>query len=336
MRLALRFDMRSPEFGAPTADLYSAALDISEWVERQGFDRIYFAEHHFAEDGYCPSPIVQASSVAARTSRVELRLSALLVPLRHPIQTAEELAVLDNISRGRLAVTLGLGYRPNEFGMYGVELSDRVRLLEEAVGVFRQAWTGEPFEFRGKPALVRPTPHRPGGPTLYVGGTTPASARRAARLDARYDPAPSYGDTPDLWEIYRREMEQRGHQVAERPMAPGPRFLHVTHDPDKDWELVGPYLLHQTNVYDKWRLEASNSDFTHPYSASEDCEALKHNPAFAVLTPDECVKLAESLGEHSELVFHPLVSGLPPEIGWRGLHLFVDEVLPRLKEKRLV
>jgi alkanesulfonate monooxygenase SsuD/methylene tetrahydromethanopterin reductase-like flavin-dependent oxidoreductase (luciferase family) len=337
MRLAMRFDMRAPDFGAPAAELYAASLDMAEWADQVGFDAILFSEHHGADDGYCPAPIVHASAVAARTRRIELRLSALLVPLRHPVQTAEELAVLDIVSDGRAAVTLGLGYRPFEFAMYGRDMSGRVAALEAAVELFGRAWTGEPFEVDGVPALVRPVPVQKPGPPLFLAGTTPASARRAARLGVGYDPAPSYDARSLLYDVYERERARLGLPAPPPYLRPGPRFLFVTDDPEGDWDRHLPHLAHQTNSYAQWRRESNADDvLTSPWKGVTSLDEVRADPAFAVLTPEQTLALADDLGPQSELVFHPLIGGTPPQLAWRGLRAFAEEVLPELRARGLV
>src|SRR5262245_46012056 len=143
MELALRYDMRAPSFGAPPAALYRAAVEMSAWGDRLGFDTVYIAEHHGADDGYCPSPIVLGSAIAGATSHVVIHLSALLPVMHNPIRLAEDLAVLDLVSGGRTALTLGLGYRPHEYAMFGVRKSQRVAVFDRTVEIMSQAGTGE-------------------------------------------------------------------------------------------------------------------------------------------------------------------------------------------------
>src|SRR5258706_14762347 len=99
MRLSLRYDMRAPAVGAPVEVLYATALDQCEWADKLGFDTVYLAEHHGADDGYSASPMVQAASIAGRTSGMRIHLSALLPVLHNPLRLAEDLATLDIISR---------------------------------------------------------------------------------------------------------------------------------------------------------------------------------------------------------------------------------------------
>ena len=205
MRLALRYDMRAPAIGAPAEALYPAAIEQCAMADGAGFDTVYLAEHHGAEDGYCPAPIVLASAIAGRTTRMTLHFSALVAVLHHPLQLAEELAVLDLISGGRIELTLGIGYRQQEYDMFAIPKAKRVPILEEMIGILEQAWTGEPFDFRGLTVVTRPRPVQRPRPPLYIGGSTEASARRAARLGDNFLPA-----TPQLFDLYAEECERLG------------------------------------------------------------------------------------------------------------------------------
>ena len=127
MRYALRYDMRAPDFGAPAAALYAASIEQVAWADHLGFGTVYLAEHHGADDGYCPAPMFQASAMLAVSERIRVHFSALLAVLHDPIRLAEDLAVLDLLGRGRVDVTLGLGYRPHEYRMFGVDQKRRVK-----------------------------------------------------------------------------------------------------------------------------------------------------------------------------------------------------------------
>src|SRR5262245_28590541 len=172
--------MRAPAFGAPARELYAAALDQVQWADGLGFDTVGLGEHHASPDGYNPSPLVLASAMGARTRRIRLRPSVLLAPLYDPIKLAEDSAVTQLATGGRLVLGLGGGYRPAEFEMFGRRLEDRWSAIGETISLLRQAWTGEPFEWRGRRCRVTPPPDPP--PPILLGGGTPAAARRAARI----------------------------------------------------------------------------------------------------------------------------------------------------------
>jgi alkanesulfonate monooxygenase SsuD/methylene tetrahydromethanopterin reductase-like flavin-dependent oxidoreductase (luciferase family) len=328
IRLALRYDMRAPSFGASASALYAAALDQTAIADVAGFDVVYLAEHHGAEDGYCPSPMTLAAAMAGRTSRIRLHLSALVAVLHHPLQLAEDLAVLDLVSNGRVEMTLGIGYRLTEYQMFGVKKARRVQILDEIIDTLEMAWTGMPFSFRGQELTILPTPRQQPGPPIFIGGSTEASARRAARTSHGYLPA-----TPQLFDVFAAERTRLGGAVPPRPRAKGPLFLFVSDDPSRDWDIVGPHLMYNTNMTAAWARERGVG--ATPYPSIESVEQLRTMSQFRVVTPSECVKLIESVGSDAEFTFHPLMGGLPPQHGTASLTLFVEQVLPVLADKGL-
>ena len=127
--LTLRYDMRSPDFGAPAPLLYQAALEQSAWAEeRLRVDAVSVSEHHHCEDGYCPSPLVLAAGIAGATTRAAITVAATVVPLHDPVRLAEDIAVAGLISGGRLVIVLAAGYRPVEFDMLGRDFDSRGRV----------------------------------------------------------------------------------------------------------------------------------------------------------------------------------------------------------------
>src|SRR5712691_2392502 len=157
--VAVRYDLRVPASASTThAAQYAACLEQCAWADERGLDFVVLSEHHGVDDGYLPAPLTLAAAIAGRTTRININIAALLVPLHDPVRLAEELAVLDLASGSRVGFVAGLGYREEEFAMAGVDRKARGRLLEEYVQVLRQAWTGEPFEWRGRTIRVTPKP----------------------------------------------------------------------------------------------------------------------------------------------------------------------------------
>lgn len=328
MELNLRYDMNRPNFGAPHTALYRAAIDQSVWADGLGFKQVYLAEHHGAEGGYCPSSMVQAASILGATKNILVHLSALVVTMHDPLRLAEDLAVLDLLSDGRLVFTAGMGYRPHEFEMFGKEMSKRLALQTEALDTCAKAWTGEPFEYQGRIVLVTPKPVTPGGPKIYMGGSTEKSALRAARKGYQYFPG-----HPDLFEIYKTEREICGFPPPEELVKPSASFLYVSDDPDRDWPILAPHIAYAFNTYAEWSKERGEGATR--YSAAETVEELKKMPNIKVVTPDECIAYAKKLGNGAQLTFHALLGGLDPDVSWRGLRLFERAVLPGLIEAGL-
>ncbi len=329
MDFSLRYDIRAPEFGAPQADLYEACLDQCAWADQLGFDSVAVLEHHGSEDGYNPSPFALAAAIAARTRRVRIRLSALILPLHDPIRVAEDAAVVDQISRGRLELIIGAGYVGREFAMFGKDLGDRVRLQTEGVEVLKKAWTGEPFEYAGTTVTVTPRPYRRPRPPLVLGGSSAGAARRAARIADGFE-----ATMPRYDEIYRQECERLGvTPPAPRPPGIPAMFVHIAEDPDAAWAKIAPHALHETNSYGEWLAGSGTSAM---YARIEDADALRASGIYLVLTPDELLDRARALGPTGTLNFHPLMGGLAPDLAWSSLELFEKRVLPGLREAGLV
>jgi len=324
----MRFDMRAPEFGGSTTDLYKAAIDMAEWAETRDCMAAVISEHHTSSDGYIPSPLLLASAMAARTNQLYISIAAALLAFYDPIRLAEDMAVLDIISNGRLRMTAGMGYRPHEFEMFGVDFKTRLKPYLENIDVLQKAWTGEPFEYQGRTVRVSPRPVQRPGPKIIMGGSTDKAAARAARMG--FDFMPGF---PPLYELYKAALRELGKPEPAPLPNQGPNFLYVTHDPERDWELVAPAVLHGTNTYAQWATERGTGSTL--YQNLESVAQLKANPIFQVVTPGQCIAFAKSLEPHGELQFQPLFGGLEPRVAWRSLKLFEQEVVPALRHEGL-
>ena len=319
--LGLRYDLRAPAFAGVThAEMYAACLEQCAWADARGFDVVALSEHHGVDDGYMSAPVTLAAAIAGRTARVQINIAAVLVPLHDPVRLAEQLATLQLASGGRLSLVAGLGYRPEEFEMAGVDRRQRGRLLDEYVDVLRKAWTGEPFEWRGRTVRVTPAPQSP--PVVLIGGSTEKAARRAARLHAGFFPA--VGD-PALAAVYEEACAQHGFTgfVA---MPGGPGFVHVSDDPERDWARIAPHALYDAQTYAAWQTPGQRSQV---HTAAKTIDELRASGVYRVVTPDECVALAR---EHGRVILHPLMGGLSPALAWASLELFEQKVLGRLRD----
>ena len=157
---------------------------------------------------------------------------------------------------------------------------------------------------------------------LLIGGSTEKAARRAAKLRAGFFPA--IGD-PRLADIYTAECERLGFRGGFTSMPSGPGFVHVSEDPDRDWRRIGPHALYDAQTYASWQTPDQRSQM---HVEADTIDDMKRSAAYKILTPDECVQLAEDTGR---IILHPLMGGMAPELGWESLRLFEEKVLPRIK-----
>ncbi len=323
MQRVISYDMRAPAFGAPARELYAAALDQVAWADALGFDVVGLGEHHASPDGYNPSPLVLAAAMGARTKRILLRTSVALVPLYDPVKLIEDAAVTQLATGGRLLFGIGGGYRPAEFEMFGRKLEDRWRAIGDFVALARLAWKGEPFTWQGRRMHVTPVPDPP--PPILLGGGSPAAARRAAHIaDGWFPPL-----DPRLWKPYREECLKLGKPDPGPYPKQGPIFLWVSKDPAKDWERILPHALHQLRSYSDWTIEAYGRP-TGPYAGGITAETVKQSGAYQVLTPEQALALAQSLGPDGVLYLNPLLAGIDPRFAAEMLALYEREVHPHL------
>jgi alkanesulfonate monooxygenase SsuD/methylene tetrahydromethanopterin reductase-like flavin-dependent oxidoreductase (luciferase family) len=322
----MRHDFRAPVDGSTSlADIYTAAMDQFRWADEHGFDFAVVSEHHGFPDGWLPAPLTAAAAIAGATKRIPILLSAALVPLHDPIRLAEQLVVLDHLSRGRVWTVAGAGYRPEEFAMADVDRTRRGKILEEHVEVLLRAFTGEPFEYRGREVVVTPKPFTDPHPPILIGGGVEAAARRAARL--RLPMMPMHAD-PRLAEWYADEAKKVGFDGGYVMRPSGPTFVHVTRDPDATWEQIGPYVLYEAQTYEAIQTGGQHSA---PMVHAEDIEDLKRSPQVLVGPPEEVIDRARNLAPGGAITFNPLAGGLPPALAWESLELFAGEVLPALR-----
>jgi len=319
---SLRFDMRCPEWGSASAtELYQTAVEMAHYAETNGGVSVLISEHHHSSDGYLPSPLILASAVAAATERVPIMIGALLLPLHDPVRIAEDMVVLDHISRGRVSYIVAVGYRPEEYAMLGHDFRGRGRRMEECLGVLRDAFAAEPFEYEGRSVWVRPAPFTPGGPTLLMGGHSERVIRRAARFGLG---VLTEGQT-GLESVYREECEKCGTTPGTFADAPagsvGSAFVAV--DPDAAWEEYGPYLLHDARMYAGWMGDDHDAVSK---SSAVDIESLRAEGGnYRIFSVDEAIA---HVREHGMLMLQPLCGGLPPELAWRSLRLVAERVIP--------
>jgi alkanesulfonate monooxygenase SsuD/methylene tetrahydromethanopterin reductase-like flavin-dependent oxidoreductase (luciferase family) len=310
-------------------DFYADALDLAVYAEELGFDSVWTSEHHFVDDGYTPSILPLCAAIAARTSRIEIGTGLLLIPLHDPIRVAEDATVIDLISRGRLIVGLGLGWRAEEFDGFGVPLRERARRLERAVEVLRGAWGGRPVAHGGTEVIVTPRPGRAGGPPIWIGASVERAVRRAGRIA---DGFVADGDSPETFgDQVGWAMEERG----DRPFSVG---LHmstfVSNHPDA-WDVVAPYAHYVSWKYDDMehaRLRSGPSPSPPPITPDDD-RALRDAVVYG--TPREVADRIRAFEETAGTELHFIADlhwpGMDPALQRETMRIFAQEVAPLLR-----
>jgi alkanesulfonate monooxygenase SsuD/methylene tetrahydromethanopterin reductase-like flavin-dependent oxidoreductase (luciferase family) len=262
------------------------------------------------------------AAMAARTQDVRFSIAALIAPFHDPLRVAEDMVVLDNLSRGRVDLIVAGGYVHEEFAMFDVPMNERGKRVTEAVLTLKAAFSGEPFEFRGRRVQVTPAPFRPGGPAVMLGGSSKPAAERAARIADGFIPT-----DPGVWQYYVDEVVRLG-----RP-DPGPCPVDSTvtvalaEDAEAGWEQMAPYFLHEMNAYGAWQAQ---DDLANPYRTVADLDELRASGSYRVVTPAEMIE-EQKASTFPFVMFHPLCGGMPIDLAWSSLKLLEEAVLPAFR-----
>ncbi len=312
------------------ADFYAAMFEQIEYLDQASFDSIWTTEHHFVEDGYLSSTMPMLAAIAARTRRIKIGSFVLLAPFYHPLRLAEDAALIDVISNGRLRLGIGVGYRHEEFEILQVPIKERLGRTLEGIEIMKRAWTGERFSFAGKyfnfkNALVRPKPASPKGPEILWGGMAPESIKRSAKLDLSF--------ACNLGSAEIRQYHQALRELGKDPAAysiVNTRQVFVADSEDEAWEAIAPGLLYQMRLYGEW-LSAGGIENSGVYRP--DAAALRKS---AIIGPPKRVieQLKELIAQTpmTEIAMFTQQPGLDPKLVLRALKRFGTEVLPVMRK----
>jgi alkanesulfonate monooxygenase SsuD/methylene tetrahydromethanopterin reductase-like flavin-dependent oxidoreductase (luciferase family) len=219
VRHGLLITAQDPPRGERIAARWQEILVAAEAAETARFDSFHVSEHHGLDDGYLPQPLVACAAIAARTSRIGVGTALTVAPLRHPLHLAEEAAVVDVISGGRLILAVGLGnYRP-EYELFGVPFEEQGTRFDETLSILTTGLRGDRFDFAGqhfdlRGVAVRPRPVQRPRPPIWVGAMSRRGARRAAEhgLPLLLDPLSTITALEETVAHYRECCAAVGHE----------------------------------------------------------------------------------------------------------------------------
>ncbi len=306
-----------PTDGAEMSDRYRAALEMIDFLDERGLNAVQLDEHHITDTGWSPTPMMNAGMILARTEKVICMIGALLLPLHDPIRVAEDLAVLDLVSRGRISATVGLGYRPIAYAAMGKDWERRGEILDESLELMIKAWTGKPFEHNGEMIQVLPKSFTRPHPQIRIGGSAKVSARRAVRFGF---PFMMGGNKPEVKAYYEQLCAESG--ITPMVICPeeAPQ-IHVVDDPDRAWAELGEHFLLEARTYHQWQQPYHRAIVD---SRATTVGELRKEGIYRFLTPEEAADLARVKGS---ITIHPLVGGMPIDEAWSSVELFADGVL---------
>ncbi|HSE06828.1 MAG TPA: LLM class flavin-dependent oxidoreductase [Methylomirabilota bacterium] len=310
---------------------YRDAVEEVTRAEELGFDSVWMEEHHSVTNHYWPSPLPVLAGFATRTTRMRLGTDILVAPFYHPVRLAEDAAMLDVMSGGRFVLGIAIGYKPDEFALYGAELEKRGARFEEQLAIMKALWTQESVSFKGayyrvegrlEPKAIS-RPH----PPLWIGGWGDITLRRAATLADNWIPGPT-ADLPRLLAGKRQFLANRAAAGRTEPVVEWPLTRDVIiADTDREAR-----ELAEKHIMISYRKEYAGG-WRHPFidaSIATDLDGLMKN-RFLIGGPEQVIRaLRPFVSEYgmTHLICRVFFPGMPHRHIMRELELLAKEVLP--------
>lgn len=325
---------------APAPDVAAAhvrrLVHEASLAEEAGFDAVLLPDRHARTECVVPDPLTFLGTLAATTTQVTLGTYSLVLPLYHPMHVAEQAALVDLVSEGRLLLTVSLGYHPDYFRQFGLEQFTRAPRFEEGLEILRLAWSGETFSFDGMHHRLEdvrcvPTPRQVGGPPLWIGG----ESRNAIQRAGRWGQAWAAGIAPLERERWLRKVGhyreaaaahgKDGHVVLMRDGFVASSFEEAA-------RLAGDAIVAEQQFYfDKFGLAPLSSEFR----SGTDYYLERLRDHLVIGSPDDCVAQIQRLQQEFEVDSLVLRMRYPlgPDDGAvdESIGLFGEQVLPRVQ-----
>jgi natural product biosynthesis luciferase-like monooxygenase protein len=328
-----------PSFGLSQGEFLRNTLDQLTSAEAYGYDSVWVNEHHFHQyGGLMPSLPTMLSALGQRTTKVRLGTSVVVLPLHHPLEVAEQLAMVDLLSGGRLDFGIGRGFVSHDYEVMGVSYADAQDRLKESLEVIRLAWTGEPFTYHGayydlEDVQVWPRPEQQPHPPMWVAcSNTPASfewvgTQGFSLLTIGY--TKPIGETAALTKIARDAWMAAGHAG---PLTIATHYhVVVAEDRMEARRIAEAGLAEHVRLNHASRYQAKLDMGPAPSSVS--IPELVDEGRLIAGNPDDCVEVLRRVGsEVGTTETHCLFQfgNITFENAQRSLRLFAEEVMPRL------
>ncbi len=313
---------------------FEATIQECERAEALGFDSIWLGEHHNHALLY-PTPLIGLAAIASRTQRLRLGTGVLLLPLYHPMAVAEEAAMVDMISAGRLILGLGAGYAPEEFAAFGLTTKERGSRLEEGAALLHRLWTEEHVSHDGRHYRVTdvtlgPRPVQQPRPPIWFAGWVEPAIRRAARLGDAWIGGPSATRTEvaTCVSLFREAQREAGRVPNGNDVALM-RYVFVAETREQAYATVGDSIL---GIFDSTYFRWPHPVVKRPEGAltidrlAED-RLILGDPAQCI---EQIKRFQAELGL-THLICRISYPGVSREASLKSLDLFAREVLPALQ-----
>lgn len=314
-------------------------------AEELGFDFVTSAEHHFSEDACQTSPLLILATVAGRTSRIQLNTNVIQIPFYNPLRLAEDVAAIDNISGGRMELSVGAGSFKHEFDTFGIDPKRRAAMLFESLGLLRRCFTGERFDHEGKiwrfpHVQMTTTPVQQEIP-LWVAGFGPKLLDRAGREGYHL-----VGEPETSVEIYQDGRRAAGLNEDRFNFR---MFINacVAESEEAAWDAFEPGIHHVVSYYGGKEMVMNHRPFVDKDKVANyepakltippvgELRTSRFREMYPVGTPNQVLRSLEGKYRGKPLThigIHLRLPGMPTETARKSMNLFAKEVMPVLRQ----
>jgi len=342
INFGVAYTFRNPaQWRIPFPVLYQEHLRQIVRAEELGYDTVWLTEHHFLDDGYSSALLPIAAAIAARTERIRIGTSVMLLPLHNPLRVAEDAATVDILSNGRLDLGLGQGYRVEEFEGFGISRAERGPRLEEGIGIIRRAFTERNFTHEGRfyqyrNVTVTPEPVQKPHPPLWIAARGPKAIARAGRLGYHFIGTGGM----DQQQIYDESLRAAGHRVEDFSIGQV-RAIYIAPTRDAAFDASEKYVHYVLNSYGEWMGKAQDLPGDTGLMSLPPAEQFRHldtgrffGEALIIGTPDDAIRMIEDYQRRTRVTHLCMLMQIPGmriETSSRSLELFAKEVMPHLR-----
>ena len=334
---------------------YKEMLGQVEYAEELGFDSVWLAEHHGSAYGSLPSPQVAMSAIAMITERMRIGLAVTILPFDNPVRVAEDFAMVDVISNGRLDLGVGRGYQPREFKMLG--LADQQQhsreIFEEELEILIGLWENDSFSYEGKffqieDVSITPKPIQKPRPPLYVAAISPSTFELVRKYDLNVLVTPTLMSLDELKGFVlkaKKDLVELGHDPAELNF-PMNWQMHLAETEEEALTRPAEALDWYFNLVMKLVPKGPNAPKGYEYMANlaeafeqmggVSINDLRAGGIILLDTPDKvAAKIEEVRTEigQKEIFCWMRIGGLEDAKVRASMKLFAEEVMPQFKDK---
>jgi natural product biosynthesis luciferase-like monooxygenase protein len=318
------FDNYQAKMARTPEQMLYEVLEQTVLADRLGFDSVWFAEHHFSEYGILTSPHVLITAAAQRTQRIRLGVSIVTLPFHNPIHVAEDYALVDVLSGGRLNLGLGSGYLPHEFAGFNLDGKDKAFRFNDALAVIEKAWTGEKFSHHGEyyqftDVQLQLLPKQKPVP-IWIGALRPQGVQYVGKMGYNimgvpYVSSNSIDELASIIAQYKQAYREAGHDE---------RKIHL------------PLALHTFVAETREEAIATARDHlnlylaTRQYGKGAQFEDLAQREQLLIGSPDDCIEMIkryEAIGMDQVMMLMNF-GGLPHEQVCQSMKLVAERVIP--------